>query len=897
MSGLLNKAPWNAKSRDHHSNTNDANTQTSSFLSKTPWAKDNQGHGREGSAKPVGNFLSKAPWAFKANEPSSESHPGDEMSSSNPDESGGGGFFSKTPWSKANQDKTQETSEQSLNTILKMREDRTSLLLLIADCTETMRKAVQATFDPDETGERTDFEGKEKSSSRPAISDIESRDSDVESVIELKHGDETEAENIGDNENKAKAAIAEAEAQDATEKERAISEEKKVKAEADAKEKERKELERRVKEVENEDMKALQKASLDSFDAWRERILSRIGEAVNQSDESENAEEQSADPICRTADSTNNEHSPRPSTTPDAALIHSFPPHPTPFTVLEEPKRILILHSLLLLTLSLETYTSYSRVLLLYLSSSLHIPVHYLSTDESKVAQGLLEAAKRNLNADEQTKKAADQNVWGRRLKVGLGTVAGAALIGVTGGLAAPLLAAGIGTVMGGLGLGATATATYLGAMAGSAPLVGALFGAYGGRMAGQMVDNYAKEINDFAFLPVHKPSLLKNPTTSSASAADRRLRVTIAVTGWLTDPTDVVHPWRVIASTGSEAFALRWELDALIRLGNALTTYMKSAAWGVASKTVISQTVFATLAAGLWPLGIVKIARVVDNPFSVARSRAEKAGRVLADALVNRVQGERPVVLVGYSLGARVLYFCLDELARRGAFGLVESVVFIGAAVPADSAGWRRVRSVVAGRVVNVYSTRDSLLGFLYRTASLQYGVGGLQAIEGVAGVENVDVSEVVEGHTQYRFLTGRILEKVGFEDVDSEGVAQQGRDGRKDEEKLAEERKEAERTQKRDSEGQIEDMEKEVEMRNEKSFMGKVGDRMNAMRLGVGEKISSVGGRGRTPEGKTGDEKTSEKRDAGNVGTHASQKSPSNESDDIDGGAIAAIKTREEL
>ncbi len=45
--------------------------------------------------------------------------------------------------------------------------------------------------------------------------------------------------------------------------------------------------------------------------------------------------------------------------------------------------------------------------------------------------------------------------VMARKWKIGAAGVAGAALIGITGGLAAPLLAAGIGTVLGGIGLGA----------------------------------------------------------------------------------------------------------------------------------------------------------------------------------------------------------------------------------------------------------------------------------------------------------------------------------------------------------------------------------------------------------------------------------------------------------
>ena len=156
------------------------------------------------------------------------------------------------------------------------------------------------------------------------------------------------------------------------------------------------------------------------------------------------------------------------------------------------------------------------------------------------------------------------------------------------------------------------------------------------------------------------------------------------------------------------------------------------------------------------------------DNPFSVAKSRAEKAGTVLADALVNRAQGERPVNLIGYSLGARVIYACLLSLVARKAFGLIDSVVLIGAPIPSDGADWRAMRSVVSARLVNVYSENDYVLGFLYRTSSIQLGVAGLQRVEGVMGVENVDVSDTVSGHLRYRYLLGAILRKIGFEDLD---------------------------------------------------------------------------------------------------------------------------------
>jgi len=238
-----------------------------------------------------------------------------------------------------------------------------------------------------------------------------------------------------------------------------------------------------------------------------------------------------------------------------------------------------------------------------------------------------------------------------------------------------------------------------------------------------------------------------------------------------LTEEEEVVKPWRALRG-GAEVFALRWELESLMRLGNSMLAMVNSTAWGYAKKEIIKRTIFADLAAALWPVGLLKISRIVDNPFSVAKSRADKAGMVLADALVNKAQGERPVTLVGYSLGARVIFTCLMNLAKRRAFGLIDSVVILGAPTPSSTDDWRVMRSVVSGRLVNVFSKNDYVLGFLYRTSSVQLGVSGLQRVDHLVGVENVDVSDIVTGHLRYRHSIGAILKRIDFGDVDMEEI-----------------------------------------------------------------------------------------------------------------------------
>ncbi|OXV09946.1 hypothetical protein Egran_02294 [Elaphomyces granulatus] len=494
------------------------------------------------------------------------------------------------------------------------------------------------------------------------------------------------------------------------------------------------------------------------FDNWSNSVRRRIIEVLGKNDDDARARHHST--------TSRSQEKETPADYKPSYLLAE-----TRLAQLSRSDRRLVLHSLLLLLLSLKHYHSHSRLLLLNIASILELSPEDVNDDEAKVARGLLDAAIKMSADDEARQKRVEQNSNARRWKVGLASVAGAALIGITGGLAAPLVAAGIGTVMGGLGLGATAAAGYLGALAGSSVIVGGLFGAYGAKMTGRMMDKYAKEVEDFAFIPVDKPHQ-DYKDEKEAAQQDHRLRVTIGITGWATKEDDMVVPWHVIR-TDSEVFALRWELESLISLGNAMEALVTSAAWTVAGREILSRTIFAGIMnAVMLPLVLANVARVVDNPFSVAKARADKTGEVLADALIDRAQGERPVTLISYSLGSRVVYSCLQSLARRGAYGLIESAILIGSPAPSNSSEWRMMRSVVTDRLVNVYSENDSVLAFLYRASSAQFGVAGLQPVADVPGVENANVSDIINGHLRYRYLIGKILAMIGFEELDVEAI-----------------------------------------------------------------------------------------------------------------------------
>lgn len=164
-------------------------------------------------------------------------------------------------------------------------------------------------------------------------------------------------------------------------------------------------------------------------------------------------------------------------------------------------------------------------------------------------------------------------------------------------------------------------------------------------------------------------------------------------------------------------------------------------------------------------PVVLTKLAYLIDNPWAVSLDRATSAGLILADSIIDRNLGTRPITLVGYSLGSRVIFSCLRELARKGAYGLVQNVYMFGSPVVVAPDEWVRARTVVSGRFVNAYNGNDWILGYLFRlTNGGIRRVAGLAPIMDIPGVENMDVSEFVVGHMDYRTAMPRLLREAGW-------------------------------------------------------------------------------------------------------------------------------------
>lgn len=395
-------------------------------------------------------------------------------------------------------------------------------------------------------------------------------------------------------------------------------------------------------------------------------------------------------------------------------------------------------------------YDARTRVFIFYVALRLRVSRALVEMYEESVVEMLSQEVHEQTEEERKEIAKRQRNKKLKRfLMIGLATVGGGAVIGLTGGLAAPLMAAGAGAIIGGAGAAALGSATGI-------AVIGSLIGIAGAGLTGYKMKKRVGEIEEFAF---------------DTLTEGRGLHITLAVSGWLSDdePGALKKPWRTLQNS-REQYCLRYESSYLLELGHAID-YLFSFAVSMAAQEALKYTILSGLIAAItWPATLVMVAGVIDNPWGVCIRRSAEVGRHLAEILLARQQGKRPVTLVGFSLGARVIFYCLKEMAKRkGCEGIIEDAVLLGAPVPAHKEEWKPMARVVSGRIVNGYCRGDWLLKFLHRTSSATLKIAGLQAIRwNNRRMFNVDLSDVVSGHTDYVKKMDIILKAVGIQTCD---------------------------------------------------------------------------------------------------------------------------------
>ncbi|TNY17995.1 hypothetical protein DMC30DRAFT_80658 [Rhodotorula diobovata] len=385
-------------------------------------------------------------------------------------------------------------------------------------------------------------------------------------------------------------------------------------------------------------------------------------------------------------------------------------------------------------------YTALSRTLVVSTADVLGISSQVVSDVERAIAQFLYFQYQQQSDAEQRSRvegkdrgaaREGEGKGWdeaareyrdraakkGSALKwaaTGAGIVLGGVAIGLTGGLAAPAIAAGLGT------FGITAFSG-----AGGAVLIGTLLGLGGGGLAGYRTHRRMKGLENVSFEPIKEEGHEDMPQIPSLTA-------TIVASGFLLDMKDSVDPWRpFVRSSKVDAYALKADPQTFLEAGRSLDQFIKNRLISMGGAELVKRTALAAVYAGVaLPLTVFKSATTAfDSEFTQCKDKAKKAGVLLAEILEKEVQGKRPVVLIGYGPGASLIFSCLQHLHQLELGHLVYAVTLISLPDSPSPVAWAAARSVVSHELINAYSTNDWVLGIAARLYTLSTRIAGCVA------------------------------------------------------------------------------------------------------------------------------------------------------------------------
>ncbi|KAJ5758007.1 uncharacterized protein N7511_006701 [Penicillium nucicola] len=416
-----------------------------------------------------------------------------------------------------------------------------------------------------------------------------------------------------------------------------------------------------------------------------------------------------------------------------------------------------VLCDLFLVLIADSAYDARSRTLLERVGAALDVTWLQISRFEKRVTDSLEmqeQADKENWDESDHMEKRRKMALKQKYMIMGLATVGGGLVIGLSAGLLAPVIGAGLAAGLTTVGI--SGTSAFLGGAGGTALI------ASGATLGGSTIGMRASHrrtgaVQTFEYRPLHN---------------NKKVNLIVTVSGWMTGKVDDVRlPFSTVDPIMGDIYSVLWEPEMLRSMGDTINI-LATEALTQGLQQVLGSTILMALMASLQlPLVLTKLAYLIDNPWIVSLARANSAGLVMADSLQDRNLGNRPVTLLGFSLGARVIFSCLKELANKGAHGLIQNVYLFGSPVVANKDEYLKARSVVSGRFVNGYATNDWILGYLFRaTSGGIMRVAGLAAVEGIPGIENFDITSLVNGHMDYRTAMPRILREVGWEVLEDE-------------------------------------------------------------------------------------------------------------------------------
>jgi predicted alpha/beta hydrolase family esterase len=138
----------------------------------------------------------------------------------------------------------------------------------------------------------------------------------------------------------------------------------------------------------------------------------------------------------------------------------------------------------------------------------------------------------------------------------------------------------------------------------------------------------------------------------------------------------------------------------------------------------------------------------LINNYWHGAVRNSKNTGDCLAKVLSSCQKKE--FILIGHSLGARVIFNCLNYLYENQFASNIFEVHLLGGAVGSNSKKWSQKTLLVKNNLYNYFSNNDSVLKTSYRASMLTSFPVGLTKIVNEK-VINKDSTRLIKGHSEY--------------------------------------------------------------------------------------------------------------------------------------------------
>lgn len=216
-----------------------------------------------------------------------------------------------------------------------------------------------------------------------------------------------------------------------------------------------------------------------------------------------------------------------------------------------------ILCDLFLVLIADSIYDARSRVLFERVGKALEIDWVDICRFEKKVTEALemQQAAEReNWNEDEHMENRRKLALKKRYIVMGLATVGGGLVIGLSAGLLAPVIGAGLAA--GFTTIGVTGTSSFL-AGAGGAAIITASSATSGSIIGARAANRRTGSVKTFEYRPLHN---------------NKRVNLIVTISGWMTGKVDDVRlPFSTVDPVMGDMYSVLWEPEMLTSMGDTI--------------------------------------------------------------------------------------------------------------------------------------------------------------------------------------------------------------------------------------------------------------------------------------------------------------------------------------